>query len=144
MPERQRNAPPLGRRADFQAHGFVLIQKLGYSVHGLIRLDSRSPAYPGHDAVVRNTETIKVPPCERSAAPSRLYGYAHRRRIGPVAGWPVHASVGDRRAQANCGFRHHRTDANQLNRFLAWYCAEHISRITRELWQAQQRALLPA
>ncbi len=37
-------------------------------------------------------------------------------------------------AQHKCGFRHHRIEANQYNRFLDDYRTEHISRITYEEW----------
>lgn len=42
------------------------------------------------------------------------------------------------RAQAKCGFRHHHTEENKFNQFLNDYRTEHISRITREEWLAQQ------
>ncbi len=42
------------------------------------------------------------------------------------------------RAQAKCGFRHHHTEDNKFNPFLNDYRTEHISRITREEWLAQQ------
>ncbi|HCU0878390.1 GNAT family N-acetyltransferase [Morganella morganii] len=42
------------------------------------------------------------------------------------------------RAQAKCGFRHHHTEENKFNPFLNDYRTEHISRITREEWLAQQ------
>ncbi|MFL4621197.1 GNAT family N-acetyltransferase [Stenotrophomonas maltophilia] len=46
-------------------------------------------------------------------------------------------------AQAKCGFRHHHTEVNQFNRFLADYRTEHISRITAREWQTQQTVPLP-
>ena len=42
------------------------------------------------------------------------------------------------RAQAKCGFRHHHTEENKFNPFLNDYRTEHIGRITREEWLAQQ------
>ncbi len=45
--------------------------------------------------------------------------------------------------QSKCGFQHHHTEVNKFNSFLGDYRTEHISRITREQWRAQQDALLP-
>lgn len=71
VPERQRNALPLGQRTDLQAHRFVLIQKLGYAVQGRIRLHSGAQHTCANEAVAKSTETIKVPPCAlRPARPS--------------------------------------------------------------------------
>ncbi|HGM5042994.1 TPA: GNAT family N-acetyltransferase [Stenotrophomonas maltophilia] len=47
-------------------------------------------------------------------------------------------------AQSKCGFQHHHTEVNKFNSFLGDYRTEHISRITREQWQAQQAAVLRA
>lgn len=62
MPERQWNTQAFSQRADLQAHGFVLFQKLGDSIHGPIRLDSGAQ-HIGPDArLVKSTEMIKMPP----------------------------------------------------------------------------------
>ena len=47
-------------------------------------------------------------------------------------------NVQSQRAQAKCGFRHHYTEENKYNSFLQDRRIEHISRITREEWLAQQ------
>lgn len=40
------------------------------------------------------------------------------------------------KAQAKCGFKHHHTEKNKFNRFLSDFRTEHISRITKDEWQA--------
>lgn len=40
------------------------------------------------------------------------------------------------KAQIKCGFKHHHTEKNKFNKFLNDYRTEHISRITKDEWQA--------
>lgn len=40
------------------------------------------------------------------------------------------------KAQSKCGFKHHHTEKNKFNKFLNDYRTEHISRITKDEWQA--------
>ncbi len=46
--------------------------------------------------------------------------------------------------QSKCGFQHHHTEVNKFNSFLGDYRTEHISRINRDQWQAQQASALRA